>query len=194
MLDGNSYLVQRYNSTSTATRKYNGSELYLLPPSLFPHEPVDTMDQRYLNSSSAPVVFSLEKALHIDMYNEKHYSINLKHTTSPSFDIPSCRVDESALNEHHATVSIPSAASLFEELYTSLPAIESIPCASLNDLPDVTVFSNKLFFIQFTPDGTMRRRWYLIQVDIEFTLEINLTFASNNLYWRVFLARNPDNH
>ena len=49
VLDSDSYIVERYNSSSTSTRKYKGTELYMLPPDLFPREPVDTMDQRYLN-------------------------------------------------------------------------------------------------------------------------------------------------
>ena len=40
----------------------------------------------------------------------------------------------------------------------------------------------------------MRRRWYLIQVDIEPTLELNPDFASNHFYWCVFLARHPSDH
>ena len=49
ILDGDSYLVTRYNSNASATRKHKGSELYLLPPNIFPSDPVDTLDQRYLN-------------------------------------------------------------------------------------------------------------------------------------------------
>ena len=56
VLDANSYLVERYNQEDVPTRKYKGAELYLLPPSIFPHKPVDTMDQRYLNFSNAPIV------------------------------------------------------------------------------------------------------------------------------------------
>ena len=55
ILNGNSYLVQHYNNTSSAFRKYKGSELYLLLPSLFPNDHVDTINQRYLDFSFAPV-------------------------------------------------------------------------------------------------------------------------------------------
>ena len=40
----------------------------------------------------------------------------------------------------------------------------------------------------------MCRRWYLIQVDMESTLEANPDFITNNLYWCVFLARYPDDN
>ena len=55
VFEANSYLVQRYNSPDGPTQKYKSSESYLLPPSIFPHNPVGTMDQRYLNFSNAPI-------------------------------------------------------------------------------------------------------------------------------------------
>ena len=51
--------------------------------------------------------------------------------------------------------------------------------------------SNKLFFIQYTPENTMRRRWYLIQVDMQSTREVNADFVTNGEYWCVFLSRHP---
>ena len=66
-LNANSYLVQRYNQEDTPTRKYKVTELYLLPPGIFPHNPVDTMDQRYLNFSNAPVVSLFKKPLQIEL-------------------------------------------------------------------------------------------------------------------------------
>ena len=82
----------------------------------------------------------LKKVLHIDMYNTTYFPITSKYIISSSFDLPSYRVDESAHSEHHATMGIPSITFLFEELSSLLPAIESISCASLNDIPDVTDF------------------------------------------------------
>lgn len=72
--------------------------------------------------------------------------------------------------------------------------METTSCVSLNDIPEVINLSNKLFFIQFTTNNTMRRRWYLIQVDIESTLDINPNFASDNFYWYAFLVRYPNDH
>ena len=91
-------------------------------------------------------------------------------------------MDESALNEHQENLGISTADLLFEESNTPIPSVEIETCVSLNDIPDVIDFSNKVFFIQFTPEDTMRRRCYLIQVNIEFILELNPDFASNNLY------------
>ena len=84
VLEANSYLVQRYNNPDGPTRKYKGSELYLLPPSIFPHNPVDTMDQRYLNFSNAPIPLPLKQLLNIELYNDQYFPESSKHTTNPS--------------------------------------------------------------------------------------------------------------
>ena len=68
-LDHDSFEVKRYNKPDSATRKYKSTELYLLPPQLFPNEELDTMDQRYLNYSHAPIPSSLKKPLAIELYN-----------------------------------------------------------------------------------------------------------------------------
>ena len=38
----------------------------------------------------------------------------------------------------------------------------------------------------------MRRRWYLIQVDMPSTIEVNPDYATNRRYWCVFLAKHND--
>ena len=37
--------VQRFENDKIATRKYKGTELYVLPPAIFPEEPLDTLNQ-----------------------------------------------------------------------------------------------------------------------------------------------------
>ena len=143
ILDGNSYLVQHYNHESAATRKYKGSELYLLPPSLFPNNPVDTMDQRYLNYSFAPIFPPLKKPLQIELYNDTFFPSNSKHITSPTIDQASCRVDELAHKEHNLKACIPSATSLFKDSDTLLPVLETTICDSLNDFSDTVDISDK---------------------------------------------------
>ena len=46
VLGNDSYHVQRYNDTDSSIRKYKGTDLYILPPAIFPCEPLDTMDVR----------------------------------------------------------------------------------------------------------------------------------------------------
>ena len=120
VLAGNSYVVKRYNSTSSATRKYKGSELYLLPPSVFPNNPVDTMDQRYLNYSFAPVPSPLQKSLQIDLYNDTYFPCNSKHISNSTVDQASCHVDEIALKEHLDSIYIYLRLKAYLKIPSSL--------------------------------------------------------------------------
>ena len=70
---------------------------------------------------------------------------------SPTLDLPSWRVDESALNEHQEILGIPTAASLFKDSNFPIPLVKTETCVSLNGIPHVIDISNKMFFIQFTP-------------------------------------------
>ena len=50
---------------------------------------------------------------------------------------------------------------------------------------------DKVFFIQFLPEGMMRPRWYPIQIDMKSTKEANPDFIKNSEYWCVFLMKHP---
>ena len=56
-LGNNSFEVQPYDKNpKSAPRKYKNTELYLIPPALFPSHPLDTIDQRYMDSVHAPII------------------------------------------------------------------------------------------------------------------------------------------
>jgi len=59
VLGYNPYEVQGYDNPESAVRKYKGTELYFLPPATFPHEPLDMMDERYLNYSHITLMHRL---------------------------------------------------------------------------------------------------------------------------------------
>ena len=42
------------------------------------------------------------------------------------------------------------------------------------------------------PSGTMKARWYLVQVDMESTPKINQIFRYSGKYYCMFLANNPN--
>ena len=93
---------------------------------------------------------------------------------------------------HEYEKTIPPAATLFESIKTTPPLIESHHCETyITEFPPSMDLSDKLFFIQYTPENTMRRRWYLIQVDMQSTREVNADFVTNGEYWCVFLSRHP---
>ena len=86
---------------------------------------------------------------------------------------------------------MPQADRIFDESGNELPVIE---CADRMDtlvVPATLGLSNQLFFVQYTPADTMRRSWYLVQVDMQSTLEINPQYELNGEYWCVFHFKHP---
>ena len=193
ILGHNSYEVKRYNDPESAVRKYKGTELYLLPPAIFPHEPLDTMDERYLNYSYAPIVSPLKKALKIEMYNDTYFSPNTITVNKSSANQPSNDIDSTAFTEHENKIMLP-AEQLFRESGNAMPPTEDTNATQplTNEHEDIMASKDKLFFIKFTPDRTMRPRWYLIQVDIQSTEEVNPMMQTNGKYWCMFLAKHPE--
>ena len=88
-----------------------------------------------------------------------------------------------------------SNATLFEASNNDIPLIElSSACDNIFPINVSMDLSDQLLFIQFTPDGTMRYRWYLIQVDMESTMQVNVEYSFNHIYWCVFLAKYQDDN
>ena len=192
VLDANSYIVQRYNDPSSASRKYKGTELYLLPPSLFPHEPLDTMDERYLNSSFAPVVSPLKKPFQISLYDDIYFPSSSHIIKQPFLDQPSCGIDKPSLASHVQPTFSPTANELFQENGINMPPIEHSDSTDFTSIEAPTDLDNKLFFIQYTPEDTLRRRWYLVQIDMESTATANPDYATNGKYWCIFHYSHPN--
>ena len=191
VLGNQSFEVQRYDNPHGATRKYKGADLYLLPPSIFPSEPLDTMDQRYLNYENAPIVSPLRKPLGIELYNELHFHPQPPNTTSPHIDQPSSRIDELAFVPHApAAPFIPLDTVPVETPIEFLEQPSPVPPHILAD--QVLASRDQLFFIRYTPADTMRQRWYLVQIDLQATEELNSAWKTNGKYFCVFLARHPD--
>ena len=191
----NSYEVKRYNDPESASRKYKGTELYLLPPAIFPHEPLDMMDERYLNYSHAPIVSPLKKSLRIEMYNDTYFSPHTVKLDKPRANQPSNDIDKQAFAEHNDKIELP-AVQLFEESGNIMPATEDMTTTTEPNCEHTVIDSSKdkLFFIKFTPERTMRPRWYLIQVDMQSTEEINPLAQTNGKYWCMFLAKHPEDN
>ena len=121
ILEANSCIEQRYDNDKSATRKYKGSESYLFPPSIFPHNPVDTMDQQCLKFSHTPVVSPPKQPLKIELYNNIYFPSHSKHTCKPSVNKLSCELDTVTFQEHACESTIASAATLFEAIKTVPP-------------------------------------------------------------------------
>lgn len=198
-----SFEVQKFDKPNSAKRKYKSADLYLLPPSLFPPEPLDMMDQRYLNYESAPIVSPLRKPLGIEMYNTVHFHPHPPSNISIKDDQPSSTIDDAAFQIHNQITLPPSTNSEHNTLATSaqnqldttsIPIETLLESAHMNHLElhaTIEKSKDKLFFVKYIPAGTMRPRWYLVQIDIIATKELNPQWQCNRRYFCVFLARHP---
>lgn len=160
------------------------------------------MDQRYLNYENAPPIVSpLQKPLGIEMYNEMHFHPKPPKTTSTTADLPSDAIDKIAFTVHDerttstASPTITSIPDNINHETTRQTPIEQLLEPSYMSGIDlhnaVSTPTDKLFFVQYTPAGTMRPRWYLIQIDMISTAELNPQWAKTGRYFCVFLARHP---
>ena len=196
-LGGGSFHVQLYGDSSAPLRKYKNTELYLLPPVMFPSEVLDTVDQRFLDYEHAPVVSPLLKPMQIELYNDKWLQPHHKvvKTKSTTVNRPSMEIDAIAFESHPIPI-IPTMEVLNKEYNTPHATSE------INTDPETTLAQNtlhsqiersvdKLLFIQYTPAGTMRRRWYLVQVDLDASKSICSTYIKDLAYYCHFLAKHP---
>ena len=81
---------------------------------------------------------------------------------------------------------MPSSDTHFKESQLPCPPIESVVNTILDESPAGLDMSDKSFFVENTPEGTLQRRWYLVQVDIQSTCDVNPAYDTNHLYWCVF--------
>ena len=174
-MNNNYFEVQRYGEPSAAFRKYKNTELYLPPPTLFPSEVLDTMDQHYLDSHSASIISPLLKPMQIELYNDKWLQPHgaTIQTKSAIVDKPSRELD-AIVFEPHANQDMHLCLDLHKETSTRSPTLHpdqfssNINVGTDSNLHDALIASkDKLSFISYMPKGTMMCRWYIVQVDID---------------------------
>ena len=97
-LHQNAFEVKPYNRPNGATRKKKATELYLLPLALYPSEPIDTIDQRYLNCKHASILHPLKKSMQIELHNDTYFHPKPR-TCKPNHQInPLCTSPNSYFN------------------------------------------------------------------------------------------------
>ena len=79
-LSNNNFEVQLYDEPQSSKRKYKNKELYMLHPALFPSEPLNTTNQRFLNSHHAPVINPFQCSMKVALYSVKHLRQSKKLT------------------------------------------------------------------------------------------------------------------
>ena len=191
-----SYFVRKLHRPDSPELKFMAYDLYPLPPSLKPCEPVDTTDTRYLNQSSTPVANPLKKALHIELYNEKWFNKPLQTS------IPPFRYNHRTLDVPPDSVSpFPNIVDLHKDtnIIPPTPFVDGID-DDLSSPPSPLVLhaslenTDCLFFIRYLPDDTVKPRWFLVQINHVDTANLKMDSLTSGDYHVTFLARHPDDN
>ena len=157
------------------------------------------MDVRYLNYSHAPVPSPLQRPLEIELYNDTYFPAH-SDIIDPTTDTPSSTIDAVAFREHVAdhdqnpmsTMPLPPSPPASPPPKPSSPPSPISSPSPPTFHESIIASHDKLFFIKYTPERTLRPRWYLVAVDLESTLRACPSFADDFTYWCVFQARHPN--
>ena len=182
-LGGGSFEVQRYGDPTATTKTYNNADLYLLIPVSFPFEVLDNIDHGYLDCNHAPIVSPLLKHMQRELYNDtwlEHCQATIK-TTFNIVDLLLTEADAFAFHPHPVP-SMPSVAALHEE--DNLTPHDTEAALEIETVTPVSTLHlkikcsfDKLLFVQYTPAGTMKRQWYLVQIDLDVLLYVKHIFV-----------------
>ena len=188
-LGNGSYLVTNHGDEETGTtRKYKSTELYMLPPVLYAHDPIDTIDQRFLNYSHSPALSPMHRNklqnsvdIHLQASNTPHINLKTKTTTSTAESspfVPSFSTIEDDTNNSATSVSIE-----IRDPSSTTPTITH---------NEITQSKDKIIAIAYTPANTIQTKWYLVQIDLDSTARINPDYLTNGKYYCTFLCKHPD--
>ena len=89
---------------------------------------------------------------------------------------------------------MPSVSALNED-FNTVPQDNDIvmtPIASSNFLSlhkSINISKDKLFFIPYAPEGTLMKRWNLIQVDMDTSLPLRNDYGTSMIYFCIFFAK-----
>ena len=167
-------------------------DLYSLPQSFKPCEPVDTTDTRYFNQTHASLVNSLKNAPDIELYNKKEFNkllltfispFTYKYTTLQYPNEPSTLFP--SILEHHKKYQNVSTQTSFRG-YRSFFFIPYSPLVLYKSLVNTDCF----FFIQYTSENIFKLCWFLVKVNYAETVKLK----TNSLYTENHHADFPSRH
>jgi hypothetical protein len=189
------YLVRRHGHPSAPLLKYPTQALSPLPPALLPCTPIDTPDFRYLNHSHAPLPHPLRSPFNIQMYNNMWFTSSLPADHPPLFefrDVPD--TDASPPDSPSLPLSIASipARAAIPVCDSDDPSVPITPTTGTALHAAILLSVDRLFFISYCPAGTLRPRWYLVQIDLPQSLEASPDCISDGRYYCHFFGCHPD--
>jgi hypothetical protein len=181
--NGSYDLCKLYDSNSPSV-KHLGQHMTILPPALFPCQPLDCADQRFLDLNYAPRIAPLAPHLGIEGYNLHWFDPTNAPSAKqpPSFDLsvdydPPNNASPNVIYPLHSSVNPiydPSALESVSPTHavtppTDAPATPVIPNCRQRALDlsrAIASSTDRLFFVSVRMPGTLRPQWYLVQVDL----------------------------
>ena len=210
------YELRSLSRPNAAPLKFHSSSISPLPPGLLPCDPIDTSDLRYLNQDSTPSANPL-RSLDIQLYNDVWFDDKPASHPAP-FDF------SASLHTipPFASSPFPSLTELDDSLGPSSPAkpatttpIVSVTLDTTNDSPcdpfasppvsvpphsasllysSILASTDRMFFISYLPEGTLRPRWYLVAANLESSLAdpASADCRTSGNFCVDFYCRHPD--
>ena len=111
-----SYYARKLKNKNSVEHTFMAEDLYPLPPSLLPCNPIDEADIRYLNNSHPLITHPFEKDLNIKSYHETHLpsphlltppKFDYNHESLKFVDSPSTTLYPSMIELHRETHTVP---------------------------------------------------------------------------------------
>jgi hypothetical protein len=191
-LPDGAYSLRKIGNPHGPLFKFPTEAIQPCPPGFLTCDPIDAPDLRYLNLDHIPTPNPLAKPFNLKLYNEVWFSHDVA-APPPKFDYtsqPDFLID----------IPIDDRFPTMTELTTELPATPTIPIEEAPTLATITpahlavaisTSLDKLFFICYLLPGTLRPRWYLVQVDMDCTARDPLLqrFLTTGQYYVHFQRR-----
>ena len=194
VLDNGAYNLQKFGKPESTKLKYHAEDISMLPPAIRPVEPLDGPDLRYLNNAHAPIPHPLKQAFDIKLYNEVWFSQPID--TSPPKLLRELNAD--TLLGHDTIPYVTATKANHRSEQVTVPIVisdDDLDTTLCHDpsrlLQTILQSQDKLLFVSFRPEGTLRARWYLVSVDLTQTESIAAQYgkpSESGIYYAHFLS------
>ena len=171
------YNCRKYGNPDGSIKQFRTEDLYLLPPAIYPSEPIDTAGLRYLNSDFALLHHPFSKTFDIEAYNTRWFDAEPKTVLKKLPCVPIDTVADRDVEVIHPKDNTPPSTLPMLHTKYSTPSDEDVNVVSTTptelvyteDLPSdlvapslATLYTrilqstDKLFVVFYTPADTMR--------------------------------------
>ena len=136
------YNCRKYGKPNGSIKRFHMEDLYLLPPTIYPTEPVDTADLRYLNSDFAPLHHPFSKTFDIEAYNNRWFDTESKLVLKKLLCVPIETMDDRDVEVIHPKDYTPTSTLPLPHTKCPAPSDERLDVVII--IPTETVYTEDL--------------------------------------------------